>query len=148
MVLKNKITNKFKYMKKIQINLLLVTIAMMSLFVSCKKAFVDIQPEGQFLTSNYYADQTQAYGALVGVYDVMRKNAGGFENMITMMNAGSDDHLAGGGNASDGAGIQGFSNYTLNAQIIPASFWNDHYQGIFRANTLLQKLPNTVMDAG
>jgi hypothetical protein len=59
------------------------------------------------------------------------------------MNAGSDDQLAGGGSETDGAGIQGFSNYTLNANTIPASFWNDHYQGIFRANMLLQKLPNT-----
>jgi hypothetical protein len=148
MVLKNTITNKFKYMKKIQINYLLVAMTMLLSLVSCKKAFVDIQPEGQFLTSNYYADQTQAYGALVGVYDVLRKNSGGFENMITMMNAGSDDQLAGGGNASDGAGIQGFSNYTLGPQSIPGSFWNDHYQGIFRANTLMQKLPNTAMDAG
>ncbi len=69
---------------------------------------------------------------------MLRKNAGGFENMITMMNAGSDDNFAGGGNSSDGAGIQGFSNYTINANIMPGSFWNDHYQGIFRANVLLQ----------
>jgi hypothetical protein len=67
--------------------------------------------------------------------------------MITMMNAGSDDNYAGGGGATDGAGIQGFSNYTLNPNIIPESFWNDHYQGIFRANILLQKLPGTTMDA-
>ena len=108
---------------------------------------MDIEPQGQFLTANYYKDQTQAFSALVGVYDVLRKNSGGFENMITMMNAGSDDHYAGGGSSTDGAGIQGFSNYTLNSRIMPASFWNDHYQGIFKANTLLQKLPDTEMDA-
>ena len=78
---------------------------------------------------------------------MLRKNAGGFENMITMMNAGSDDNLAGGGGATDGAGIQGFSNYTLNANIVPRSFWSDHYQGIFRVNILLQKLPGVPMDA-
>lgn len=114
---------------------------------SCKKSFVDISPKGQFLSENYYANQDQAFAALVGVYDVLRKNSGGFENMIAMMNAGSDDHYAGGGGASDGAGIQGFSNYTLNANIMPNSFWNDYYQGIFRANILLQKLPTTNMDA-
>jgi hypothetical protein len=77
----------------------------------------------------------------------MRKNAGGFENMITMMNAGSDDNYAGGGGATDGAGIQSFSNYTINPNTIPGSFWSDHYQGIFRANILLQKLPDVPMDA-
>ena len=77
----------------------------------------------------------------------MRKNSGGFENMITMMNAGSDDHYAGGGGASDGAGIQGFSNYSITANIMPSSLWNDHYQGIFRANYLLTKLSSVPMDA-
>lgn len=114
---------------------------------ACTKDFVEVSPKGQFLTENYYADEAQAYSALIGVYDVLRKNSGGFENMISMMNAGSDDHVAGGGGATDGAGIQGFSNYTLNQTIMPGSFWNDHYQGIFRANTLLSKLPNTTMDA-
>jgi hypothetical protein len=116
-------------------------------FTACTKDFIEVSPAGQFLTENYYADESQAFSGLVGVYDVLRKNSGGFENMISMMNAGSDDHFAGGGGATDGAGIQGFSNYTLNPTIMPASFWNDHYQGIFRANALLQKLPQTSMDA-
>ena len=134
-------------MKKIQINYMLIAATMMISLLSCKKDWENVAPKGIFLSENYYADKDQAYGALVGVYDVVRKNSGGFENMITMMNAGSDDHFAGGGGATDGAGIQGFSNYTLNATIMPGSFWNDHYQGIFRANTLLAKLPTTVMDA-
>jgi hypothetical protein len=119
---------------------LILVVAAMS-FNSCSKDFVDIQPKGQFLSQNYYSNEEQAYGALVGVYDVLRKNAGGFENMITMMNAGSDDNYAGGGGATDGAGIQGFSNFTLNENIMPESFWSDHYQGIFRANVLLARLP-------
>lgn len=113
---------------------------------SCTKDFLEVDPKGQFLSENYYADETQAFSALVGTYDVLRKNSGGFENMISMMNAGSDDHVAGGGGSSDGAGIQGFSNFTINPIIIPGSFWNDHYQGIFRANTLIIKLPDTKMD--
>lgn len=134
-------------MKMKIINYSFIAVAMMISLVSCEKGFVDIQPKGQFLSANYYADKDQAYGALVGVYDLMRKNSGGFENMITMMNAGSDDHYAGGGGATDGAGIQGFSNYTLNAIIMPGSFWSDYYQGIFRANTLLSKIDGVTMDA-
>jgi hypothetical protein len=134
-------------MKKIKFINFFLAVALVITLGACKKSFVDLTPKGQFLTANYYADQTQAFGALVGVYDGVRKNSGGFENMITMMNAGCDDNVAGGGGATDGAGIQGFSNYTLNANIMPGSFWNDHYQGIFRANTLLAKLPSTSMDA-
>jgi hypothetical protein len=133
-------------MKGKVINYLFIAAAMMISLLSCEKGFIDIQPKGQFLSANYYADQNQAYSALVGVYDLMRKNSSGFENIIAMMNAGSDDQVAGGGGATDGAGIQGFSNYTLNAILMPGSFWSDHYQGIFRANTLLAKLTNVKMD--
>lgn len=114
-------------------------------FGSCSEDFVNITPKGAFLSDNYYANEEQATAALVGVYDAIRKNSGGFENMISMMNAGSDDFYAGGGGASDGAGIQGFSTHTLNATTVPGSFWNDHYQGIFRANTMLVKLPEVAM---
>jgi len=135
-------------MKRIRNNTALMATTVLVLLGACSKDFITIQPQGQFLTQNYYQNRDQAYTGLVAAYDVMRKNAGGFENMITMMNAGSDDNYAGGGGATDGAGIQGFSNYTINANIMPRSFWSDHYQGIFRANILLQKLPTTPMDAG
>jgi SusD family. len=135
-------------MKHIRINTAVLLSIFLVLLGSCSKDFITIQPKGQFLTQNYYTNREQAYSGLVAVYDVLRKNAGGFENMITMMNAGSDDNYAGGGSPSDGAGIQGFSNYTLNANIMPASFWSDHYQGIFRANILLNKLPGTTMNEG
>lgn len=134
-------------MKKIHIPFIWSLFLAFSLTFSCSEDFITLEPKGQFLSGNYYANRDQAYTGLVAVYDVLRKNAGGFENMITMMNAGSDDHYAGGGGPTDGVGIQGFSNFTLNPNIIPASFWGDHYQGIFRANTLLQKLPEVEMDA-
>jgi starch-binding outer membrane protein, SusD/RagB family len=134
-------------MKHIRIKKAILGAAILVSFGSCTKDFITLQPQGQFLTENYYTNRDQAYSGLVAVYDVLRKNAGGFENMITMMNAGSDDNYAGGGGPTDGAGIHGFSNFTLNPNIIPASFWSDHYQGVFRANILLSKLPNTKMDA-
>lgn len=134
-------------MKLIRFNKAILATTVLVLLGSCDKDDITIIPQGQFLTQNYYKDREQAYTGLVAAYDVLRKNAGGFENMITMMNAGSDDNYAGGGGATDGAGIQGFSNYTLNANIVPRSFWSDHYQGIFRSNILLEKLPETEMDA-
>jgi starch-binding outer membrane protein, SusD/RagB family len=134
-------------MKTINIKLLSFVTAAVITLGSCSKEYLDVEPKGTNLESNYYQNQEQAYAGLVAVYDIMRKNSGGFENMITMMNAGSDDHYAGGGGATDGAGIQGFSNYSINANIMPASLWNDHYQGIFRANYLLTKLASVPMDA-
>ena len=109
--------------------------------------FLEVPPKGAFLTQNYYADRDQAYGALIGVYDAIRKNSGGFENMVVMMNAGSDDHVAGGGSASDGLQLHVFDDFTVTPDNMAGSYWNDHYQGIFRANTLLSKIEAVGMDA-
>lgn len=114
---------------------------------SCSRDYLEVPKEGSTTEENYYQNESQAFAGLVATYDVLRKDSGGFENMITMMSAGSDDQFAGGGGESDGAGIQSFSNYSINQFTVPQSFWNDHYQGIFRANILLQKLPNISMDA-
>ena len=78
-------------MKEKVIKYLFIAVVLMMSLGSCNKAFLNVDPKGQFLSANYYANGDQAYSALVGVYDLMRKNSGGFENMITMMNAGSDD---------------------------------------------------------
>ncbi|MFV5686477.1 RagB/SusD family nutrient uptake outer membrane protein [Flavobacterium sp. GB2R13] len=131
-------------MKTIKFKYLFIAAAMVSLG-SCSEEFVNVTPKGAFLSDNYYANEEQATAALVGVYDPIRKNSGGFENIISMMNAGSDDFYAGGGGSTDGAGIQAFSTHTLTSTNVPGSFWNDHYQGIFRANTLLLKLPDVAM---
>jgi hypothetical protein len=133
-------------MKKIHLVNLSCLAAIVLLFAGCKKSFVEINPEGVFAGDTYYKDEAQAFTGLVAVYDIMRKNSGGFENMITFMNAGSDDNYAGGGGPTDGAGIHGFSDHTINAETMPGSYWGDHYQGIFRANVLLQKIVNTQMD--
>lgn len=129
--------NKFKY--------IYAFIALAALGGSCSEDFVSIDPKGSFLSTSYYKNEEQATAALVGVYDPLRKNTGGFENLVAMLNAGSDDFYAGGGGASDGMGIQNFSTHSLTSLIIPGSFWNDHYQGVYRANVLLSKMAGVDM---
>ncbi|WP_228238338.1 RagB/SusD family nutrient uptake outer membrane protein [Allomuricauda sp. M10] len=113
--------------------------------ISCSKEYLDVEPKGTYLEENYYSNETQAYSGLIAVYDILGKEARGFENMVTMMNAGSDDHYAGGGGPDDGAGIHAFSNYSITPSTIPTSFWDDYFQGIFRANVLIAKLPEVPM---
>ncbi|WP_026728673.1 RagB/SusD family nutrient uptake outer membrane protein [Flavobacterium denitrificans] len=133
-------------MKNIKFKYIYVAVAM-AVLGSCSEDFVTLEPKGSFLSSSYYKNEQQATAALVGVYDPLRKNTGGFENMVAMMNAGSDDFYAGGGGASDGNGIQNFSTHSLTSLIIPGSFWNDHYQGIYRGNVLLSKMAGVDMSA-
>jgi len=124
----------------------LIAVVILVTILSCSEEYLEVKPEGVFLSDSYYLNEDQAYTGVVAAYDLLRKNSGGFENMVTMMNAGSDDHYAGGGNSTDGAGIQSFSNYTLNQFEMPKSFWDDFYRGIFRSNMLTLKLPDVPMD--
>lgn len=130
--------NKFKY------NILIA--AGFFALTGCGRETLDVPAKGKFDMSNYYQNYDQAYAGLVAVYDIMKKNTGGFESMVSILDAGSDDQYAGGGSASDGAGIQGFSTHSLTATTVPESYWADHYQGVARANVLLQNLPKVSMD--
>lgn len=94
---------------------------------------------------DFFRNEQECFFALVGTYDPLRKYASGFENMVTFFNAASDDFYAGGGSASDGAGIQGVSNWQINSNTMPASYWRDYYQGIARANELIEKAPAAQM---
>lgn len=133
-------------MKRFSLKKGVLAILFFSVAISCSDDFVEIEPHGVFSSENYYSNEEEAFSGLVAVYDILRKQSGGFENMIAMMNAGSDDHFAGGGSSTDGVGIQSFSNFTINTNTIPRSFWSDYYQGIFRANVLLLRIPDATMD--
>lgn len=132
-------------MKNIKFKYIYIAVAIAALAGACSEDFVTIEPKGSFLSTSYYSNEQQATAALVGVYDPLRKNTGGFENLVAMLNAGSDDFYAGGGGASDGTGIQNFSTHSLSSLLIPGSFWNDHYQGVYRANVLLSKMSGVAM---
>ena len=116
--------------------------------VGCSDDFLEVSPKGSFLSTNYYANREQAYTAIIATYDAIRKNTGGFENMVTMMNAGSDDNVAGGGSSTDGLQIHRFDEFDLTGDNMPGSFWNDNYQGVFRANILLLNLDDVPMNEG
>lgn len=132
-------------MKTIKFKYIYCAVALAALGGSCSEDFVTIDPKGKFDTSTYFSNEQQCYSALIGVYDPLRKNTGGFENLVAMLNAGSDDFYAGGGSATDGNGIQNFSTHSLTSISVPGSYWNDHYQGVSRANILLEKLPAASM---
>jgi hypothetical protein len=132
---------KLKTIKNIRILL-----PMVLFMISCSEEYLEVEPKGTALEENYYKNEAEAYSGLVAVYDIIGKQSKGFENMIALLNSGSDDHFAGGGSASDGSQLQVFNDYTISESTIATSYWNDFYQGIFRANTLLLKLPGVDMD--
>jgi hypothetical protein len=120
---------------------------------SCKKSFLELQPTGQFLETNYYANPQQAFTALVAAYDPLVTETGGmdgtYSDPLGPLNAASDDCFAGGGGSSDMAGWQAINNYTMGPAIGPqGGFWGINFQGVNRTDVLLEKLPQVPgMDA-
>ncbi|WP_229238774.1 RagB/SusD family nutrient uptake outer membrane protein [Dyadobacter sp. Leaf189] len=115
--------------------------------MSCSESFLEVKPKGLNLESNYYRNQEEAYNGLVAIYDVVGWQGAGYVTTIATMNAASDDHYAGGGGPSDIMDFQIISNYTLNPTTGPqGELWRKGFSGVFRANSLLEKLPSVPMD--
>jgi len=131
-------------MKTKQYRNLFITGVMMIALFSCSQDFLVVEPKGTALEDSYYKNEAEATSALVAVYDLMSFNSSSFDNIISFFNAGSDDNY---GASVPGDAISLFSFYQLTPDNMPRGFWSNHYQGIFRANTLLQKLPGIPMDA-
>lgn len=130
-------------MKSIYTKRIFIIGALFTLFISCDKEYLEITPKGTALEETYYQNEDEAYSALIAAYDIMSFNSSSWDNMISFMNAGSDDNY---GASVPGDAISLFSYHQLTPSNMPRAFWSNHYQGIFRANTLLQKLPNVPMD--
>jgi hypothetical protein len=117
------------------------------LISACNSKFLEVKPRGTDLESNYYKNATEAFNGLVAIYDVVGWQGSNYVTKVGAMNAGSDDHLAGGGGANDVTEFQVFSTYTLTPDQGPqGELWRKGFSGIFRANVLLEKLPGVPMD--
>lgn len=110
---------------------------------ACGEDFLELEPRGIELETNFYQTQEEIFQALVSTYDVLQW--GGTQNAWTMktglLNAASDDCFAGGSNDSDQPSWVAYDNFTLDPFLGPqAGLWSKSYQGIYRANLTIQKV--------
>ena len=134
---------KRKYLKYAAFSL----IGIIGVVASCKKSFLELQPNGEFAASNYYTNPAEALAAVVAAYDPLVTETGGIDNTYSdplgALNAGSDDCFAGGGSSSDVPQWQAINTYTMNPLLGPQDqFWAINFTGVNRADVLLQNLPN------
>ncbi|WP_417884554.1 RagB/SusD family nutrient uptake outer membrane protein [Zunongwangia sp.] len=129
------------------IKYILFSIIITPFFNSCSDDYLEVNPKGQSLESNYYRNADEAYAALVAAYDPVGWISANYVAKEFALNIASDDHYAGGGNAQDANPLQVWSNYTLDAATGPQEeLWRRGYSGVFRTNILLSKLPDVDMD--
>ncbi len=131
---------KTQFIKRITVGMAVL------LMVSCTDEFLETSPRGSDLELNYYKNRTEAYNGLVAVYDVVGFMSNGLVSKVGSLNSAADDHYAGGGGPTDMNAFQVWSNYTISPEVGPQEgLWSKGYQGIFRANVLLAKLPDVPM---
>ena len=126
-------------MKKIY-NILIVGLVL--IFSSCSSEFLELDPRGTQLETNFYQTEEQVFQGLVAVYDVLQwGGTDGWTMKLGLLNAASDDTYAGGSDASDQPTWVAWDNFTLDPFLGPQQgLWNKNYTGIYRANLLLEKI--------
>lgn len=122
-------------------NILLLAAALL-LATSCKKDFLELKPKGTALETNFYKTQDEIFQGLVATYDVLGwEGTDGWNMMLGLLNAASDDCFAGGSDASDQPSWVAWDNFTLDPLLGPQrGLWRKYYSGIYRANLILEKI--------
>lgn len=133
-------------MNKVKLNILVFGALSISLFSSCSDSFLDVESKTSLTDQNYYKTEADAEMALIGCYDGYQctSSKGGFSFYVAS-EIMSDECFGGTGNA-DGRNHQVVDRFDKSQSSSDNNIFNDtwtyYYAGIFRCNTLLQKLPN------
>jgi hypothetical protein len=109
---------------------------------SCGKEYLELEPRGTTLETNFYQTEEEIFEALVATYDVLQwSGTDGWTMKLGLLNAASDECFAGGSDASDQPSWVAFDQFTLDPFLGPQlGLWNKGFSGIYRANLVLQKL--------
>jgi starch-binding outer membrane protein, SusD/RagB family len=115
---------------------------------SCSDDFLEPSPRGRELESNYYKNADHAFAALTAAYDVVGWQGGNLVTKEGATMAASDDH-GGGGEGNGDMTFVAWDTFTLSPASGPqGNLWSRGYSGIFRANKLIEKLPDIPMGNG
>jgi len=112
---------------------------------ACKRSFLNPNPEGQVLESNYYQTPEEAFSGLVAAYNPLSWTVvSSYAPKMVLLSLASDECYAGGGSSSDNPGMQAWNTYTLNSGTpnVPPDLWQRNFTGVYRVNTMLSKLGN------
>lgn len=132
-----------------QLTIVLLAALILTGSSSCEK-FLDLAPLDNRVEQNFYKTEKDAQEALNSVYDALQwhtaAGGGGFSPDPMLSDIASDDSYAGGASRSDSPDmIQIDQHNVLTTNSLVRIYWSNHYTGIYRANLLLQKLPDIPM---
>ncbi len=125
----------------------IVTVAVIGMFLTGCNKFLDKQPMGVESSATFFKAEDQAIKAVTAVYDAA---AWRYSQEISEWFLGdicSDDAEKGGENAADWAEVQQLKEFRANAgNSICFYRWSEFYQGVYRANLVIENVPGITMD--
>ncbi len=130
-------------MKKLKATGLLLTVLF---FFGCSKDFLDIKPQGQLTSDNFFLTSDQAVQATNAVYNVMRRWEVHVFSYIGMTDIRSDDADKG-STPTDASYQLDVDNFTDDAgNVDTQTTWGGYYKAIFRANIAIDNIAPINMD--
>lgn len=133
---------KIEIMKKIfSIPLFLILLMLVG---SCEKQ-LELTPK-QIYYDNYYQTEADAIGAINAVYGMLNQ-VNQYKSSLWLIQDVSSDDCDARENLND-PNIHQFDNYNLaSTNTYLTEIWRDSYEGIFRANIVLERVPKISMDS-
>lgn len=119
-------------MKKYKI---FIVVTLLYLLPSCSEDYLDVQPQFQVNSENFFNSEDDYQQALIGAYDMLQST---YINVL-MGEIASDNTLCGGENANDVPGYQEIDDMrhgVVNEQL--RNLWNWMYAGINRCNYIFE----------
>jgi starch-binding outer membrane protein, SusD/RagB family len=133
-------------MKNNNSKILKISVLTTLLLVGCKDSFLDLKPQGQQTTDNFFITTEHAIAATNAVYNVMRNWEVSVFSYIGCTDIMSDDADKG-SEPNDATFLLEVDNLTFDAgNVAPKTLWTGYYKSIFRANIALERIPEIKMD--
>ena len=130
-------------MNKLKLNILSLGLLCFGI-TGCSESYLDVESTTNVTTENYYKTIDDADRALIGCYDGWQCTTSNGSLSIYVASQVMSDECFGGTGNTDGKGYQAIDRFDISVSSSDANLfngtWNDYYAGIFRCNTLLQKL--------
>lgn len=130
-------------MKTIKYSMKYIFLAILLICVSCSEEWLETDPEGQFLTSNYFKTEEQAFAALVACYDAVNMEywKEEFTGKPSVFGTAADELHAGGFTVVTTSATYAMDRFTVSPSIGPQmALWTQGYSGVFRTNYFLQNI--------
>lgn len=119
----------------------LLTIFLLGLS-GCSDSFLNEEPKDFLSPTNFYQTESDASAALVAVYSNLRSIYS--QNLYFVGDMPSEQTNQGSGTNVDRININNFQFEPING--ITTSLWNDSYDNINRANTVIGRVPSIAMN--